>query len=220
MKRLSILLVVNMILFASEEGCNIFQQANVTKEHKPLPIEEKVVKVSPHFVDITPQLSSIATIHQGNELVIKRQYNTEVKSCPPFCIQPMKIEGVTTIGELETLAFIEKKNKNKLRLLLDVRENKSYQEATIPSAINLPLSMFDEKSPYYSKVLKLLGAKKIHDKWHFKKTHTLLVFGQSFMSSEARLMIQRLIELNYPKDKILYYRSGMDGWLRSGLTTY
>jgi rhodanese-related sulfurtransferase len=220
MQRYSILFFFSTILFASDNGCNIFQKGSVKKETKHLEIEKEHTNVTPKFLNITPKLSSVTTLHQGIQVEIKRESKKELRSCPPFCIQPMKIDGVSTVGELETLEFIEKKNKNKLRLLLDVRENENYQEATIPSAINLPLSMFDEKSPYYSKVLTLLGAKKINEKWHFKKAHTLLVFGQSFMTDEARLMIERLLELNYPADKILYYRAGMDGWNSSGLTSY
>lgn len=211
---------MNVLLFASEEGCSIFKQVNMTKEDKPTPVKEKVLKVSQNFIDITPQLSSIRTLHQDTEVLIQRKPESETHSCPPFCLQPMRIEGVTTIGELEVLAFIEQKNKHKLRLLLDVRENQAYREATIPSAINLPLSMFNEKNPYYSKILKLLGAKKMNEKWYFKQAHTLLIFGQSFMTSEARELIEHLIELNYPRDKLLYYRAGMEGWRRSGLSTY
>jgi hypothetical protein len=220
MRRFIVLFFLSAILFASQEGCNIFQQVNVKKEYKPIPPEEQVMQEVHNFVNITPELSSITTVHQNDEILIQRKDLTGEKSCPPFCIQPMNIDGVSTVGELETLAFLEKKNKNKLKLLLDVRDNLRYQEATIPSAINLPLTMLDKKSPYYSKVLKLLGAKKIEQKWYFEKAHTLLVFGENFMTNEASLMIQRLIELNYPKDKILYYRAGMAGWIGSGLTTY
>lgn len=214
---------MSTILFASQEGCNIFKQVNEQKAYKALPIVEEVVEETPkdlkQFIKITPDISSITTLYQEKEVLVKR-HQKEDKTCPPFCIQPMNIEGVRTVGELETLSFIDKKNNNRLKLLLDVRENQDYQEATIPSAINLPLSMLDEKSPYYTKVLKLLGAKKVNDTWYFKNAHTLLVFGQSFMSNEAVVMIQRLQALNYPNDKILYYRSGMEGWIMSGLTTY
>ena len=174
-------------------------------------------------IDISAQLSFVEIKHQGKELIIERTSSNEAPMCPPFCIQPMQIKGVLTVGELETLNFIEKLKEKKSRLLVDARVNKEYKTKTIPGAINLPYKMLNERSLYQEEVLKLLGAKKklnvkSGDKWFFKNAQLLLIFGGGSFSSEAPIAIKQLLKMGYPKNKILYYRGGINSWKASGLT--
>jgi rhodanese-related sulfurtransferase len=202
----------------AQDGCSIFKKGNTSSAEQKTAVGKHEVQTRRKY-NITKTLSFVESVHEGKKVLIRREGDM-LKECPPFCIQPMKIDNVVTVGELETLEFIEKLKEKKLRLLLDVRENDLYQQATIPGAINLPLSMLDQESSYYEKVLKLLGAKKLDGEWHFKEVHTLLIFGEGFMNSDASEMIRRLLSLNYPQEKILYYRGGLESWKESGLTTY
>ena len=70
-------------------------------------------------VKITQDIGSIS-VHQGDDLItiqrIQDQSNVLTggftktsRKCPPFCIQPFQAApGVTTVGELELLTFLEK----------------------------------------------------------------------------------------------------------------
>lgn len=215
------------VLNQASVGCSIDGILNPSKKSmidgqklttpKCLKAKDKTIKISENIV-------SVEVLHEAHEVLIQRTVKEERQSCPPFCIQPLSIQGVTTVGELEALAFIEKLKETKAGLLIDVRTNKLYRESTIPSAINLPFSMLENHNIYQEEVLKLLGAKKIVNKklpsqWYFKDTLTLLVFGQSATTNDASFVINKLIKLGYPNAKILYYRGGIASWKAMGLTT-
>ncbi|HHD82050.1 MAG TPA: hypothetical protein ENK82_01695 [Campylobacterales bacterium] len=216
--KLFIVLILSTSYLLGEEGCSIYKKS-VSKEMH-VEIEKHEPKRETAFFNITPTLKRLSVVHDGEEIVIQRKVQEAVSECPPFCIQPISIEGVKTVGEVETLAFLESVKEKKEGLLLDVRENLAYQEGTIPGSINLPLSMFNEKSPYYQKVLLLLGAKQNNKKWYFKNVQRLLIYGTSAIHDEASTMIKRLVNLGYPKEKLRYYRGGIESWKRAGLTIY
>lgn len=223
------LLLLSSQLYA-DEGCqaiidNKTQECKadnlLEKERTDSSLSASVVsqKLSDSTIKISETLSSIDVSHLGEEMSIERSASKEAPSCPPFCIQPMRIEGIKTVAELETLAFIKDLKKKKSQLIIDVRKSKAYKEETIPGAINLPYTMLIDGSPYQKEVLKLLGSgKKLKKKWFFKHPHQLLIFGNSSFSPEAFDAITQLIKLGYPKDKILYYRGGVKAWKASGLT--
>ncbi|CAA6820791.1 MAG: Unknown protein [uncultured Sulfurovum sp.] len=214
----------NTVVESEPIGCSI---SNVLK-NPPSLIVEKVLTVQERIVQkktmgITKKLDFIEVEHDNQKLLIERVSIEEQMSCPPFCLEPMSIGDVQTVGELETLNFIEKLKEKQARLLVDVRSSKTYQKATIPGAINLPLNILENESKYQDEVLKLLGAKvnlkTAKKKWSFKNAQFLLIFGDSASSSEASRAIKKLLELGYPSSKLLYYRSGIEAWKDFGLTT-
>jgi len=234
--RIYCLLFSSVILMAnSETGCraiindnsvgcsesNIFEKSE--KNSLMATAKESIIKNK--TINITEKIVSVEVLHDTQSIVIERIPIKEKNSCPPFCIEPMQIKNVVTVGEVETLAFIEKLKEKKSRLLVDVRENIDYKKSTIPGAINLPLSMLKDKSPYQEEVLRLLGAKKsgrkhLKSKWYFKNPQALLIFGQSATTSEASTVVKRLLEFGYPSSKIFYYRGGVESWEAMGLTLF
>ncbi len=179
-------------------------------------------------IKITKELSSIVAEDKGNNIIIKRVQDpnsklnsafTKVKKeCPPYCIQPMNIGNVETVGELEVLKFIKDMKESSGSLLIDARTRAWYKKGTIPTAINLPFSMLDKKGKYFSKILTLLGGKKIGDSWNFDNAQKLLVFSNGVWDEQATIEIKNLIDVGYPEDKLLYYRGGMQMWNAVGLT--
>jgi len=226
MNKYFFLLLLSFGLYA-DEGCQAIINNNVQecKSDNPLLLPKKspltLVPLSNNeetSIKITETLSSVDVIHLGKEMTIDRVASQNVPSCPPYCIQAMSIDGVKTVGELETLDFLDKLKEKKSRLVIDVRTSKEYKKETIPGAINLPFTMLIDGSPYQKEVLKLLGSgKKMKKKWFFKYPHQLLIFGENAFSSTASDSIHQLIELGYPKDKIFYYRGGILAWKMSGL---
>jgi rhodanese-related sulfurtransferase len=179
-------------------------------------------------IKITEKLSSITAKDKGNEVVIKRIQNPNTKlnsaflntkkECPPYCIQPMNIGDVKTLGELEVLEFIkEMKDSNNL-LLIDARTREWYKKGTIPSAINLPFTMLKKDGKYIDKILTLLGGKKVNGKWNFDDAQTLLIFSNGAWDEQATNAIKSLLDMGYPADKLRYYRGGVQMWNLVGLT--
>ena len=179
-------------------------------------------------IKITEELSSIITKHKGEEIKIERiqdpkhrlknSFSKTSRECPPFCIQPMNIGNVKTIGELEVLSFIKAMENDSTSILMDTRTREWYKNNTIPGAINLPFTMLKTDSKYIDKILTLLGGEKIKNKWNFENVQKLLIFSNGQWDAQASKAIKSLIEIGYPEDKILYYRGGMQSWQILGLT--
>jgi hypothetical protein len=180
-------------------------------------------------VNITEDLKSIVIKEDNKVIKIERiqdnkhrltsSFTKTSRECPPFCVQPMKIGRVKTIGELELLKYIQDMQKDDSdMLLIDARTRDWYVGGTIPSAINLPFTMLDRDSKYLRKILKLLGAKEIEGKWNFDKVPTMIIFSNGIWDGQATKAIKSLISLGCPESKILYYRGGMQNWHILGLT--
>jgi len=180
-------------------------------------------------VKITEEIASVNIKHKEKSIKIKRIQDTNhrltnsftktSRECPPFCIQPMYIEGIKTVGEIEVLEFLQEITKGVNALLVDARTSEWFQDNTIPGSINLPFTMLNKGSKYLDKILKILGAEKINDKWNFDNVVKILVFSNGIWDGQAPKAIKNLIGIGYPKDKILYYRGGMQNWQNVGLTT-
>ncbi|RUM71168.1 MAG: hypothetical protein DSZ07_01095 [Sulfurovum sp.] len=212
----------------ANQGCNIssfIEKSREREESNPTfkIREEKIKKERKNKnieLKITKKLTSIKIIYENQTIQIKRTPKNDEHTCPPFCIQPMNIRGVKTVGELEVLDFIKELKGKEAKLLIDIRENKEFKQYTIPGAINIPYSMLKINSKYQKQILILLGGEKIGKKWLFKFVPTLLIFGTSDEDEKTYNAINTLLKLSYPNKKIYYYRAGIEGWNRLGLTLY
>jgi rhodanese-related sulfurtransferase len=205
-----------------EIGCSIANILETPSQTFRIREEEPIKEIiqEKFELNITERLSFIKVKHQKEEIFIKREAKSKKHTCPPFCIQPIKIKNIHSIGELDVLAFIKTLKEKKSKLLIDVRSATRYKISTIPGAINIPYSMMEDKSKYQEKVLKLLGATEQKSQWKFTRVPTLLIFGNSEEEPQATKAIKSLLKLSYPSNKILYYRGGLEAWKRLGLTLY
>ncbi len=223
MFKIVIIMLSLTYVLMSDNGCNVLvkkktqlcQESTVLNQNKNSSFESNAKSDT---INISRKLTSVETQYLDYNVTIERVATHLAPSCPPFCIQPIKIEKVETVGELEVLSFIDEVKRKRDGLLIDVRKNSKYKEETIPSAINLPYEMLTESSPYQKEVLKSLGAKKIKRGWLFKNPQKLLIFGESSFSPEASKAVKKLIKLGYPTNKMLYYRGGIVSWKTAGLT--
>lgn len=203
-------------------------------------------------VNITEIMSEVVTVHDGKEVTIQRiqdqehtipaGYSKTSRKCPPFCIQPMKVApGVTTVGELEVLDFIENKLNKGTGVLIDSRTESWFKEGTIPGSINIPFSTFSADSSDLVKTSALAkfgvtrkdGSGSLMDNvkeflgtnpnmsrfWDFSKAKDLLLWCNGIWCGQSPHAIQGLLDLGYPANKIYYYRGGMQSWLSVGLAT-
>lgn len=183
-------------------------------------------------VKITESISSIKTKDSNKKIEIKRVQDTKnrltddftktSRACPPFCIQKTKIsKGIQNIAELELLDFIKNRVSSHQGILVDTRLKKWFEVETIPSAINIPYTAVENKSKKKIKALfQALGMKvKANGEWNFTNVKELLLFDNGVWCEQAQHFVDGILQYNYPKEKLLYYRAGLQGWKLLGLTT-
>lgn len=203
-------------------------------------------------VNITEIMSDVVTVHNGKEVTIQRMqdqenviaagYSKTSRKCPPFCLQPMIVApGVTTVGELEVLDFIENKLNKGTGVLIDSRTESWYNEGTIPGSINIPFTTFgddssdlvkaaafakfdvlrkDKSSPTVELLKQMFGGRSDKSRyWDYSKAKDLLLWCNGIWCGQSPHAIEGLLALGYPAEKIYYYRGGMQAWLSVGLTT-
>ncbi len=161
--------------------------------------------------------------NQNPEHRLKNSYTKTSRPCPPFCVQPFTpVKGIKTIGELELIKFMQEDMSENRGILVDARMPKWYKRGTIPGAINIPFSIFSKENGevYIDKILPLLGAVKKGKKWDFSKAQRMVIFDNGPWCQQASLAISNLVKLGYPKEKIEYYRGGMQYWQLLGFNTY
>ena len=185
-----------------------------------------------HRIKMNEKISSIITTDQGKKVEIVRIQDTAHKltddfaktsrECPPYCIQPTKIhKDIKNVAELEVLSFIENYVNKHRGILVDTRLKSWFELESIPSAINIPyvgVQGFSKKS--MKKLFVLLGKKEMPDgSWNFSDAKKMLIFDNGIWCAQAQYFVDALLKYNYPTDKIIYYRAGLQGWKLLGLTT-
>jgi rhodanese-related sulfurtransferase len=179
-------------------------------------------------VNLTEDMKFVKTMHKGKEVTITRNQDSKnrlsnnftktSRECPPFCIQPMSIGNVKSVGELRVFEFLKNLNNESKTLLLDVRTTEWYKSSTIPGSINLPFTMLEKDSKYIDRILKIFGANKQTEGWDFSNVQMLMIYSNGVWDAQATEAIESLVDIGYPEDKILYYRGGMQSWQNLGLT--
>lgn len=142
----------------------------------------------------------------------------------PGKLLPMYLhEDVDTYGELEVLAFLKELQNDNSMLLVDGRKEEWYDYRTIPGAINMPFHHFKERKSFefeFEHALRILGVIINKDETlDFNKAKTIVVFCNGPWCSQSVAMIEALIDIGYPAEKINWYRGGMQTWLAAGMTS-
>lgn len=178
---------------------------------------------------ITKDVKEIKLKVDGKEIVIKREVDHIPKEYSNKTlvgkIAPMKIDkDIETIGELEVLDYMKKAQTDDSILLVDARTENWYEKLRIPTALNAPYTLFENKTNAIEQLTLDFGVELKKDgKLDFSKAKTLVVYCNGGWCGQSMQMIKKakysLINLGYPKDKIKYYRGGMQSWVIFGLTT-
>ncbi len=179
-------------------------------------------------VRITPEISYIYVYHKGKAVKVHRIQDTANKLTGEYAmtyrphkdIQPIKVtKDVKTIGEVELLYFMKNKVNKKRGILVDLRTKNEYQNESIPSAVNIPSKIINNKIKV-EKILKVLGAKRLPDgSLDTSKVLEVAFYCNGLWCKKSSMFIKSFLELGYPADKILYYRGGFQMWKILGFTT-
>ncbi|MEJ2620539.1 MAG: rhodanese-like domain-containing protein [Candidatus Thiodiazotropha sp.] len=183
-------------------------------------------------VNITAQVDEFKVNHQGKMITIRRNQDTDAmlefdfartsRPCPPFCAQPMEVaDGVKTIGEVELIAFLQTQLAEGEGLLIDARTVDWHERGTIPGSINIPFTHLNPAQGAdeitLEESLLRLGGRLVDDRWDFSQAKQLVIWCNGPWCGQSPTAIRGLISVGYPKQKILYYRGGMQLWRTFGL---
>lgn len=110
-------------------------------------------------------------------------------------IQPFELApGVRTVGEIEVIAHLEEG-----RALVDSRRPHFYEQATIPSALNVPhpdaVARVDE----------------------LDRSQPTIFFCNGPQCSATPRAVRALLGAGYPPQAVLYYRGGIHDWMTLAL---
>ncbi|MGD2074330.1 MAG: rhodanese-like domain-containing protein [Gammaproteobacteria bacterium] len=186
-------------------------------------------------VKITPELSKVTVMHNGEPVTIQRNQDKDhtvdaafaktSRACPPFCIQPAVLApGVETIAELEVLDYLRRKTAGDDSILvIDSRTPDWVEKGTIPGSVNIPWTKLNitHSDPFtVADILEeQLGAQQLEGLWDFSSARTLVLFCNGMWCGQSPSNIRSLLKLGYPADKLKWYRGGMQDWSILGLTT-
>lgn len=174
------------------------------------------------------QLTNVSFLLNGQEQSISQANDinpTDVAAlfdrsaaCAGICLAPMSAaEGVATVGELDVIDFVTEVVANGDGLLIDSRAPEAREVGAIVSSINLPGSLLGEDNPFRNDILLALGAREFEGIFNFADAMPLMVFDAGPASQDAAQLINTLVSLGYPEEKIQYYRGGMQVWAALGL---
>lgn len=147
---------------------------------------------------------------QDNAAVIEGEFARIARPCPNFCIQPMiPAQGVTPIGELELLAFLQDPDV----AVVDGRVRPDFEAGAIPGAINVPYTEAADR-------LGEFGCEPDFDGWICEgdAVKSVALYCNGPWCGQSPTAARRMIEAGFPAEKIFYYRAGMQGWRMLGLT--
>lgn len=180
---------------------------------------------------------------QDPDYELKGYFAKTARKCPPFCIQPIvPSPDVHVIGEIEVFKFMESELRDGTGVLVDARTPTWHKKGTIPGSISLPFTQLSKgiEDPEMIEALELLGAHEreepgffeklmedwgwadnpyISGNWDFSQAKDLVVWCNGPACGQSPRAIRGLLAVGYPKDKIAYYRGGMQMWQLWGLTT-
>ncbi len=181
-------------------------------------------------VRITKDIPYVDIVLNGKKTRIERIQDTSnrlsnsfsktSRPCPPFCIRPISIGRVKTVGELEVLDFLQNKVVKGEGVLIDSRIPQWFEKGSIPGAINIPFTILNSVThkKHNNKILSLLGVTDGEDGKDFSNARELMLFCNGAWCSQATRAITLLISQGYPEEKLYWYRGGIQDWLSLGFS--
>ena len=179
----------------------------------PALAENAPVGITPDMMSVTVETESgpveISRI-QDNANELSGEWARTSRPCPNFCLQPMiPAPGVTPIGELEMLQFLQDPNV----VVIDGRVRPDFEGGAIPGAINVPYTEAGDR-------LGELGCEPDFDGFDcsVEGVKSAALYCNGPWCGQSPTAARRMIEAGFPAEKIYYYRGGMQVWRMLGLT--
>ena len=186
-------------------------------------------------VMITPQLGSFRVLHNGKRMTVMRHQNRRnriadylaltSRECPPHCLQPIRINTIETVGELEVIQYLRRiEGGDESVLVVDTRSINQVSKGTIPGSVNVYgnhlIAAFGANPIIVEEILTgQFGVSGNNDNFDFGKAKTLVVYCYGIWCGQGPRTLHALLKLGYPAAKLKWYRGGIQAWESVGLTT-
>ncbi len=218
--RWAILFIFLTSLLVAKVNIKSLQYSGVKAMHNGKPILiERIQNGKCLDIPITPNTLYSSYIGKKAPNECKKTFLTTLGILQPISID----KEIKTVGELEVLDHIKKVEKEPLKyVLIDSRRVDWYEQITIPTSVNLPYNeiAYDEDfKEDYKRMLKILNIKKTKKGLDFSEVKSAMLFCNGSWCVQSSKAIFILIDLGYPKEKLLWYRGGLQDWLAYGMTT-
>lgn len=198
-------------------------------------------------------------VHKGRSIKIVRDISRSFRvpsnihstlintaqTCPPFCLQPLKLDDlpVTTVSEVELIDFMANYLRNNTGVLIDVRSPIKHTALTIPGSANYFVQTIQKGigNSEFDAMLSVLGVKprgevswltsqmenlglidnsEVTDTLDFSNAKELVIWGEAQSDNTVIIAIHSLLDAGYPAHKIRWYHGGIASWTFWGFTTY
>ncbi len=227
-----------------------------------------VVPTSPAFADVAntidyamlqQDMPYLFVVHKGRSVKIVRDIsrsfqvptnirgtlNDTAQSCPPFCLQPLKLDDlpVVTVSEVEIIDFMTNFLRNNTGVLIDVRAPIKNSAFTIPGSVNYFVQTFQKGvgDNEFDAMLSALGVKpreevswltsqlenigivdnsEVTETLDFTEAKELVLWGEAQSDNTVPIAIRALLKAGYPAHKIRWYHGGIASWAFWGFTIY
>ncbi len=149
----------------------------------------------------------VTTLPSGEEITITRQMTPCAKN--KGWLQPLvPAPGIPPVTEEEVLNAIGDPGY----ILVDMRTQEWFLDATIPGAVNIP---------YTEVAMRMdeLGCSKGDAGWDCSSAAKVVGFCNGPVCPQSPTAMRAMIRDGFPAENICYYRGGMLDWDALGLTT-
>lgn len=238
LKKIGIKLILTILTFGLFSGWALADELQLGEDFIPL------TKGKPYLHVIHEGRSIKVQRVQDPDYELKGYFAKTARKCPPFCIQPITpAPGVQVIGEVELFDFMETELRDGTGMLIDARTPAWHQKGTIPGSVNIPFTELSKsiEDPEMIEAFERFGAKErseppgllekqlkklgwsdnpyLTENWDFTDAKHLVLWCNGPACGQSPRAIRGLLAAGYPREKISYYRGGMQMWQLWGLTT-
>ncbi len=181
--------------------------------------------------EISKGVTSFKIKLNGQECTISRNQTVGNKVHPLYETThrgkptPIKMApAVETMGELEFIAYMKKAQTDKNIMIIDTRTEGWHRNLRIPCTKNIPYTEFSDDIEIATvTLLEHFGVKETSEgKLDFSKAKTVVGYCNGFWCGQTPGMFVRakysLANIGYPREKMKYYRGGMQAWTALGMS--
>jgi rhodanese-related sulfurtransferase len=189
-----------------------------------LPATAQDVRITQDFAERSITLNGTDILIQriqDTDHMLEGEFSRTSRVCPPFCITPFSAApGVSTIGELEVIDFLETRVASGDALLLDSRLPEFFTTGSIPGGVNLPFATLAADNPYRDRNPDRARCPENRHQAGISQLGSwrLALFGNGpWCDQSPRAIRPSAGGRAIPLISLFYYRGGMQAWLQLGL---
>lgn len=148
-------------------------------------------------------------VGKGDGTIEIKRVMTDCARIAGFLQTKVPTDGINIVTEIEMLNALNDEDS----IVVDMRVQDQYLQATIPTAINIPYSEIDFR-------LDEFGCQEADSGWDCSKASKVYGFCNGPLCTQSPTAMRSMVKNGFPAEKIYYYRGGMMTWSAVGLTMH